>query len=59
MPLQNGQFGSKNKIAKNMQKTTLQSHNSCSMQKTDGKRANMGEIRGFGQLAKMATRQRL
>ena len=34
-PLQNGQFGSKNKIAKNMGKTTLQSHYSCSMQKTD------------------------
>ena len=34
-PLQNGQFGSKKKIAKNMRKTTLQSHYTCSMQKTD------------------------
>ena len=34
-PLQDGQFGSKNKIAKNMRKLTLESLDNCSMQKTD------------------------
>ena len=33
-PLQNGQFGSKIKIPKNMQKATLLEHYSCSMEKT-------------------------
>ena len=37
-PLQNGQFGSKNRIAKNMRKSTLESLNNCSMQKTDLKK---------------------
>ena len=32
-PLQNGQFGSKIKNAKNMRKTILQEHKSCSVQK--------------------------
>ena len=33
-PLQNGQFGSKIKNAKNMRKTILQNYKSCSVQKT-------------------------
>ena len=33
-PLQNGQFGSKIKNAKNMRKTILQEHWSCSLQKS-------------------------
>ena len=37
LSLQNSQFGSKDKIATNIQKTTLISHYSCSMQKTDQK----------------------
>ena len=32
--MENGQFGSKNKMAKNMRKTKVESHNNCSMQKT-------------------------
>ena len=36
--LQNGHFGSKIKIPKNMQKTTLQSHQSCSVQKNGSKK---------------------
>ena len=32
--MQNTQFGSKNKIALNLRKTFLQTHYSCSMQKT-------------------------
>ena len=38
-PLQNGQFGSKIKNAKNMRKTTLQEHYSCSVQKIARKNA--------------------
>ena len=34
LPLQNGQFASKHKIATNMRKTTLQAHYICFMQKT-------------------------
>ena len=37
-PLQNGQFGWKNKIVQDMRKTTLKSHNIWSIQKTDGKK---------------------
>ena len=37
-PLKNGQFGSTNKIAKNMQKTTLESLNNCSMGKNGSKK---------------------
>ena len=33
-PLQNHQFGSKNKIAKNISKTSLQAHYTYSMKKT-------------------------
>ena len=36
-PLQNGQFGSKIKKAKNMRKTILQDYKSCSVQKTTRK----------------------
>ena len=36
-PLQNGQFGSKIKNAKNMRKTVLREYLSCSVQKTGGK----------------------
>ena len=32
--MQNTQFGSKNKTAKDMRKTFLQTHSSCSMEKT-------------------------
>ena len=35
--LENGQFGAKIEIHKNMRKTTLQPHYSCSMQKSDQK----------------------
>ena len=35
--MQNTWFGSKNKIARNMPKTSLQTHEGCSMQKTAGK----------------------
>ena len=38
--MENDQFGSKNKMAKNMRKTTLESHNNCSMQKTDLKNSS-------------------
>ena len=34
IPMQNTHFGSQNKIALNMRKTFLQTHSSCSMQKT-------------------------
>ena len=34
LPLQNGQFGSKIKNAKNMSKTILQEYSSCFVQKT-------------------------
>ena len=33
-PMQNTKFGSKTKIARNVRKTFLQTHKSCSMQKT-------------------------
>ena len=33
-PLQNGQFGSKIKIAKNIRKKAVEAHYSCIMQKT-------------------------
>ena len=33
-PLRSGQFKSKTKIAKNMQKTAVEAHYSCIMQKT-------------------------
>ena len=33
-PLQSGQFGSKNKIAKSMRKKAGEAHHSCIMQKT-------------------------
>ena len=38
-PLQNGQFGSKIKNGKNMRKTILQEHQSCSVQKTTRKKS--------------------
>ena len=36
-PLQNGQFGSKNKNSKNMPKNILEEQENCSVQKTDRK----------------------
>ena len=36
-PLQSGQFGSKIKIAKSMQKAAVKAHYSCIMQKTAAK----------------------
>ena len=37
-PIQNAQFGPKNKIALNMRKLFLQTHSSCSMQKKCSKK---------------------
>ena len=45
--IQNGQFGSKIKDAKNMRKAIVQEHQSWSWQKTDEKTPNIGEIRRF------------
>ena len=42
-PLQNGQFGANIIIAKNMRKTALQAHYSCSVQKTNEKKQLMFE----------------
>ena len=44
-PLQSGQFGSKLKNGKNMRKTILQAHESCSVQKALKKTANIRELR--------------
>ena len=44
-PTQNGQFGSKIKIHKNMRKTFILSHQSCSAQKTAPKKALIFEKR--------------
>ena len=55
-PLQNGQFGSKTKNAKNAQKTILLEHYSCSLQKTAQKTSN---IRGMRRFSKSAILQRL
>ena len=53
--MQNGQFGSKVKNAKNMRKTILQEHKSCSVQKTARKNAKYSRnerILKIGHLAK-------
>ena len=58
-PFQNAQFGSKLKISKNMPKTTLEAHQSCSMEKAAPKTANIRKKRRFQNLPKMATMQKL
>ena len=53
--MQNGQFGSKIKNAKNMRKTTLQEHQRCSVEKTAGKNTKYSRketILKIGQFAK-------
>ena len=45
--MQNGQFGSKIKNAKNMRKTILQDYKSSSVQKTLEKTSNIREMRQF------------
>ena len=53
--LQNGQFGAKIKMGKNMQKTTLRAHQSCSVQKTahkNTKYSRHGSILKIGHLTK-------
>ena len=42
--MQNTQFGSKNKIAKNMRKTSLQTHYGCLLQKTPPRKQLIFEI---------------
>ena len=54
-PLQNGQFASKNKIVKNMRKTTPQAHHRCSFQKTIEETPNIWKMRPFWKSAKMAS----
>ena len=47
-PMQRTEFGSKNKIAWNMQKTSLQTHESCSLRKKRlEKTANIRKMRPF------------
>ena len=58
--MQNGQFGLKIKYAKNMRKTALLAHYSCSMQKKWlQETANIRKMRAFLKWPKMATMQRL
>ena len=57
-PLQNGQFGSKIKNAKNMQKTILQEHQSCFVRKTARKNTKYSRnetILKIGYLCKILT----
>ena len=49
----NGQFGSKIKILKNMRKTTLQTHYSCSAQKTAPKTTNIKKNGRFLKMGKI------
>ena len=57
--LQNVQFGSKIKIAKNMPKTCLETHQSCSVQKTAPKTLNIREMTSFRKRPKSARMQGL
>ena len=57
--LQNAQFGSKVKISTSMPKTTLEAHQSCSIEKAAPKTASIREKRRFQNLPKMATMQTL
>ena len=52
-------FRQKIKIAKNMRKTALQAHYSCSMQKTDGTNSQYSKNETILKIGKMATMQRL
>ena len=51
--MKNGQFGAKIKIHKNMRKTTLQPHYSCSMQKSDQKTSESSKNDEFFQSGKI------
>ena len=55
--LQNGRFGSKIKMNKNMRKTTPQSHQSCSVQKTPSKKANIRNMTALPKWPKLASIQ--
>ena len=50
--MQNGQFGLKIKYAKNMRKTFLQTHSSCSMQKTALKNSQYSKNESILKMAK-------
>ena len=50
--MQNGQFGLKIKYAKNMRKTALLAHYSCSMQKRLQKTANIRKMKSILKMAK-------
>ena len=52
LPMQNGQFGLKVKYAKNMRKTFLQTHSSCSMQKTAPKNSYYSKNESILKMAK-------
>ena len=54
LPLQNGQFGSKIKNAKNMPKTILQQHQSCSVQKTAQKNTKCSRNETIFQIGHLA-----
>ena len=58
-PLQNGQFSSKNIIARKIRKTTLKANYSSSMQKTDGRNSQYSKNETILKIEKMATMQRL
>ena len=58
-PLQNGHFLPKSKIAKNMEKTALQAHSSCSMQKAPRKDSYYWKNGTILKIGEMATMQRL
>ena len=53
-PLQNCQFGSKIKNAKNMRKTILQDHYSCSAQKTAPKNTKYLRIQTIFKISHLA-----
>ena len=50
--MQNGQFGLKIKYAKNMRKTFVQTHSSCSMQKTARKNSSYSKNESILKMAK-------
>ena len=53
-PLQNGQFGSKIKNGKNMQKTILREHYSCFVQKTAPKNTKYSRIEAISNIGHLA-----
>ena len=52
-PLQNRHFASKIKIVKNMRKTTLEPHRSCSVQKTAPKNTQYSKNDNISKMAKL------